>query len=69
MEETEKVLGTWMQDQYQLRVPFSLVLIQEKAKIIYEDLKKEHNKESEDISFNATYGWFHWFKLESTFTT
>ena len=32
-------------------------------------LKKEHNKESEDISFNATYGWFHWFKLESTFTT
>ena len=56
MEEMEKVLSTWMYDQYQLRVPLSLVLIQEKSKIFYEDLKKKHSKESEDISFNATYG-------------
>ena len=56
LKKCEKVLSTWMYDQYQLRVPLSLVLIQEKAKIFYEDLKKKHSKESEDISFNATYG-------------
>ena len=38
------------------------MLIQEKAKSFYEDLKKKHGKESEGASFNASHGWFHRFK-------
>ena len=34
----------------------------EKAKSLYEYLKKKHGKESEGASFNASRGWFHWFK-------
>lgn len=29
-------------------------------------LKEGTQQRKEDISFNATYGWFRWFKLEST---
>ena len=53
MEEMEKLLSVWMQDQR--RVPLSLTLIQEKAKSLYEDLKKKHSEESEGASFNASH--------------
>ena len=35
----EKLLGVWMQDQQHCQVLLSLILIQEKAKSLYEDLK------------------------------
>ena len=41
------------------------MLIQEKAKSLYEDLKKKHGKESEGTYFNASHGWFHWFKARA----
>ena len=41
------------------------MLIQEKAKIFYEDLKKKHGKELEGASFNASHGWFHRFKARA----
>ena len=41
------------------------MLIQEKAKSLYEDLKKKHSEESEGTSFNASHGWFHWFKASA----
>ena len=63
MEEMEKLLSVWMQDQR--RVPLSLTLIQEKAKSLYEDLKKKHSEESEGASFNASHGWFHRFKVRA----
>ena len=66
--EMEKLLSVWMQDQHQHRVPLSLILIQEKAKNVYEDLKKKHGKESEGASFNASHGWFQRFKARATFT-
>ena len=44
MEEMEKLLSVWMQDQHQPRVLLSLMLIQEKAKSLYEDFKKKHSK-------------------------
>ena len=50
MEEMEKLLSVWMQDQHQRRVLLSLMLIQEKAKSLYEDLKKKHGEESEGAS-------------------
>ena len=54
-----------MQDQHQHRVPLSLMLIKQKAKRFYEDLKKKHGEESEGASFNASHGWFHWFKARA----
>ena len=67
MEEVEKLLSVWMQDQHQCRVPLSLMLIQEKAKSLYEDLKKKHSEESEGASFTASHGWFHQFKARANF--
>ncbi|TEA35137.1 hypothetical protein DBR06_SOUSAS49310001, partial [Sousa chinensis] len=43
----------------------SLMLIQEKAKRLYEDLKKKHGKQSEGTSFHASHGWFHRFKARA----
>ena len=34
-------------------------------KSLYEDLKKKHGEESEGPSFNASHGWFHWFKARA----
>ena len=62
MMEMEKVLRVWMQDQYQCRVPLSLMLIQEEAKSLYEELKKKHGEESKGAPFKASHGWFHQFK-------
>ena len=44
-------LSVRMQDQHQCQVPLSLMLIQEKAKRFYEDLKKKHGKESREHIF------------------
>ena len=63
--EMEKRLNVWMQDPHWCRVPLSLMLIQEKAKSLYEDLKKKHGEESEGTYFNASHGWFHWFKARA----
>ena len=41
------------------QVLLSLILIQEKAKSLYEDLKKIHSEESESTSFNTICGRFH----------
>ena len=31
-----------------------------KPESLYENLKKQHRKESEGVSFHASHGWFHW---------
>ena len=67
MEEMEKLLSAWIQDQHQHQVLLSLMLIQEKTKRLYEDLKKKHGEESEGTSFNASHVWFHWFKARAKF--
>ena len=40
-----------MQDRHQHQVPLSLMLIQEKAKSLYEGLKKKYGEESVGVSF------------------
>ena len=40
------------------------MVIWEKAKSLYEDLKK-HSEESKGTSFNDSYGLFHWFKARA----
>ena len=49
-----EILSVWMQHQHQGQVPISLILMHEKAKSLYKDLKKKHGKESEGSSFNAS---------------
>ena len=61
MEELEKLLSVWVQDQHQCQVPLSLTTIQEKVKSLYEDLKKKHSKES-GAHLNASRDWFHQLK-------
>ena len=51
-----------MQNQHQQSVPLSLILIQEKANSLYEDMKNKHGKESEGTFFNASHDWFYWLK-------
>ena len=68
MEKMEKLLSVWMQDQHQSWVPLSLILIQKKAKSLYEDLKKRHGSDSEGANLNAGHGWIHWFHWFKTRT-
>ena len=55
MEEVEKLLSVQMQDQDQCRVPLSLMLPQERAESLYEDLKKKRGEESDGTHFNASH--------------
>ncbi|XP_066958825.1 tigger transposable element-derived protein 1-like [Macrobrachium rosenbergii] len=69
VEEMEKLLGTWMEHQRQRSVPLSLMLIQEKAKIIFDDLKAKAGKSAADETFTASHGWFHISKKALTCIT
>ncbi|XP_065746895.1 putative CENPB DNA-binding domain-containing protein 1 [Phocoena phocoena] len=53
------------EDQHQHQDLLSLMLTQEKAKRLYEDLNKKHGEKSEGASFNAIRGWFHWFQARA----
>ena len=43
--EMERLLVLWLEDQNQRRIPVSLMVIQEKAKRLFEELKKKRGKE------------------------
>jgi len=43
-----------MQDQDQCQAPLSLMLPQERAESLYEDLKKKRGEESDGTHFNAS---------------
>ncbi|XP_066981049.1 putative CENPB DNA-binding domain-containing protein 1 [Macrobrachium rosenbergii] len=49
LEEMEQLLVTWMEDQIQKSMPLSLLTIQTKARLPFEELKKKyddtHNKD------------------------
>ena len=62
MEEMERLLSVWMQDQHLVLI---YLMFQEKAKRLYKDLKKRHSEESEGAPFNVSCGWFHWFKARA----
>ncbi|XP_068208095.1 tigger transposable element-derived protein 1-like [Palaemon carinicauda] len=57
--EMEKLLVLWLEDQNQRRIPVSLMVIKEKAKRLFEALKKERGEESESLFWkrmpNRTY--------------
>ena len=63
MKGMEEFLRVCMQDQHQCRIQFNVMLFQEKAKSLYEDLK--NGEESEVASFNVSHIWFHRFKARA----
>ncbi|XP_068215794.1 tigger transposable element-derived protein 1-like [Palaemon carinicauda] len=54
--EMERLLVLWFEDQSQQCIQVSL--IQEKAKRLFEALKKESGEGSESEEFSASRGWF-----------
>ena len=60
--EMERLLVLWLEDQNQRRIPVSLMVIQEKAKRLFEALKNERGEESESKEFSASRGWLMRFK-------
>ncbi|XP_068204619.1 tigger transposable element-derived protein 1-like [Palaemon carinicauda] len=58
----EKLLTIWLEDQQQRRIPLSLMLIQEKAKSIFEDVKAKAGESAAEETFSASHGWFSRFK-------
>ena len=63
--EKRKLLVLWLEDQNQRRIPVSLMVIQEKAKRMFEALKKKR-EESESEEFSASRGSFMWFNTRIT---
>ncbi|KAK1327371.1 hypothetical protein QTO34_014991 [Cnephaeus nilssonii] len=63
--DMERLLVLWLEEQYQRRIPVSLTLIQEKAKCLFEALKKQKGKGSESEEFVASKGWFMRFKARA----
>uniref|UniRef100_A0A8C9W2M3 HTH CENPB-type domain-containing protein n=1 Tax=Scleropages formosus TaxID=113540 RepID=A0A8C9W2M3_SCLFO len=61
IDEMEKLLVTWMEDQTQKRVPLSLLTIQAKARSLFEALK-ERAGDGYTQTFTASHGWFQRFK-------
>ncbi|XP_069832131.1 tigger transposable element-derived protein 1-like [Dendropsophus ebraccatus] len=65
--EMERLLVLWLEDQTQRRIPVSLMVIQEKARRLFEALKRERGEESESEEFVASRGWFMRFKERANF--
>ena len=52
----ERLLVLWLEEQNQRRIPVSLMVIQEKAKRLFEALKEEKGEGSESEEFMASRG-------------
>ena len=58
--EMEKHLLRWMEDMLQKKTPLSLLIIQEKAISLYNDVKEKMG--IQEGCFTASHGWFQCFK-------
>ncbi|CAM1320131.1 Uncharacterised protein r2_g2849 [Pycnogonum litorale] len=67
--EMERLLVLWLEDQNHRRMPISLMLIQEKAKSLFEKLKAEKGPEYESEEFAASRGWFYRLKPDPHLTS
>ncbi|XP_053145994.1 tigger transposable element-derived protein 1-like isoform X2 [Hemicordylus capensis] len=63
--QVEKLLISWLEDQHQRRAPVSLAIIQEKARNLYNDLKRQQGENSNIEPFSASRGWFMRFKARA----
>nr|XP_006128720.1 tigger transposable element-derived protein 1-like [Pelodiscus sinensis] len=62
LENMERLLSVWIEDQNQRNVPLSLLVIQAKAKSLYDNLKIDQGEGSQTETFTASQGWFDQFK-------
>lgn len=62
MENMERLLSVWTEDQNQCDMPIRVVLIQEKTRSLFEDLKREQGEGAESETLRASHGWFAHFK-------
>ncbi|KAM9191847.1 tigger transposable element-derived protein 1-like [Dugong dugon] len=62
MENMERLLSMWLEDQSQRNVPLSVSIIQEKAKSLFDDLQHEQGESPQTEKFSASKGWFVRFK-------
>ncbi|CAK9821640.1 Tigger transposable element-derived protein 1, partial [Anthophora retusa] len=62
MDEMERSLSSWIDDQHQNNVPLSFSIIQAKALSLHEDWKTRLNEDSNTV-FQASNGWFDKFKM------
>ena len=61
MHNMERLLCVWIEDQTKRRMPLSLAVIQEKARSLWNDLKKKQEAEGKGEgaeTFTASRGWF-----------
>ncbi|XP_045123812.1 tigger transposable element-derived protein 1-like [Portunus trituberculatus] len=65
--EMERLLVLWLEEQNERRIPVSLLVIQEKAKRLFEALKEEKGEGSESEEFVASRGWFMRFKARANY--
>ncbi|CAK9814077.1 Tigger transposable element-derived protein 1 [Anthophora plagiata] len=61
----EKILITWVEDMQQQEIPISLMLIQEKALSLFQDLKRTNGDSANNYTFTASHTWFEKFKGRS----
>lgn len=59
--EMEKLLAIWFDDQIQKRMPITHLIIQTKARDIFDTLKEREGGQSTE-TFVASYGWFQRFR-------
>ncbi|XP_021923685.1 tigger transposable element-derived protein 1-like [Zootermopsis nevadensis] len=62
LHEMEKLLILWIERQTRDHVPLGSLIIQEKARSLFEDLKKIAGPEYANDCFSASSGWFSRFK-------
>ena len=63
--EMERLLVLWLDDQRQRRMPVSLLVMQEKARRLFETLKSQQPPGSQEEQFQASKGWFNRFKARA----
>ncbi|XP_066990488.1 uncharacterized protein [Macrobrachium rosenbergii] len=66
LEEMEQLLVTWMYYQIQKHMPLSLLTIQTKAHMFFEEVRKNYD-DAHTKDFVASHGWFQHFKTRHNF--
>lgn len=68
IDDMEKLLVEWIEEQIQNRIPLSLLMIQAKARSLF-NMLKEHADPTYTQMFTASHGWFQRFKKRHNFHT
>ncbi|XP_045381581.1 tigger transposable element-derived protein 1-like [Lemur catta] len=67
IDDMEKLLVLWMEDQIQKHIPLSLLMIQAKARSLFKMLKQHTSDPTYTQIFKASHGWFQRFKRRHNF--